>query len=255
MGTLSRVHIYNYAKTRGRNEDCLGWFWNIWLVYWARPCSQRLLVSEFQYMAVGLWVMDLTFLRLSVLIWKLETVRGLTKKADWCGDVKDALPVENLEQHLADSRHSKNAATTFADVTWPFGACLHLFLASWSINNQELLLHNGMRHALECYRWASWVSLGLILRAWENGLPILNRSCRTFLENKIEPGSNGLLLCRCSTKGNFNYWGKIHFHSDSLTCGLGDKTLKNCGDKSSESKWLVEEFASCLLQNSIHLEL
>lgn len=107
MGTLSRVHIYNYAKTRGRNEDCLGRFWNIWLVYWARPCSQRLLVSEFQYMAVGLWAMDLTFLGLSVLIWKLETVRGLTKKADWRGDVKDALPVENLEQHLADSRHSK----------------------------------------------------------------------------------------------------------------------------------------------------
>ena len=36
MGTLSRVHIYNYAKTTGRNEDCLGWFWNIRLVYWAQ---------------------------------------------------------------------------------------------------------------------------------------------------------------------------------------------------------------------------
>ena len=120
---------------------------------------------------------------------------------------------------------------------------------------KSFLLHNGMRHALEFYRWASCVSLSLILRAWEDGLPILNHSCRTFLEKRIELSSSGFLLCRCSTKGNFNYWGKIRFHSDSLTCGLGDKTLKNCGDKSSESKWLVEEFASCLLQNSIHLEL
>ena len=50
-----------------------------------------------------------------------------------------------------------------------------------------------------------------------------------------------------STKGNSNYSEKINFQSDSLTHGLRDKILQKCGDQSSENKWLVEEFASCLL--------
>lgn len=47
----------------------------------------------------------------------------------------------------------------------------------------------------------------------------------------------------------------MHFQSDSLTRGLGDKNLKKCGAKSSENESLVEELACCLLQSSILLEL
>lgn len=57
-----------------------------------------------------------------------------------------------------------------------------------------------------------------------------------------------------STQGNSRE-GNMHFQSDSLTRGLGDKNLKKCGAKSSENESLVEELACCLLQSSILLEL
>lgn len=57
-----------------------------------------------------------------------------------------------------------------------------------------------------------------------------------------------------STQGNSRE-ANMHFQSDSLTRGLGDKNLKKCGAKSSENESLVEELACCLLQSSILLEL
>lgn len=53
-----------------------------------------------------------------------------------------------------------------------------------------------------------------------------------------------------SSKSNAECWEKINV----LTRRFQEKSLQNHRDKSSENKWLVEEFAFCLLQYSIVLE-
>lgn len=58
----------------------------------------------------------------------------------------------------------------------------------------------------------------------------------------MDPGS--------SSKSNSDYWEKINF----LTREFQEKSFQNHRDKSSENKWLVEEFAFCPLQYSIVLE-
>lgn len=82
MGTLSKFIFIIMPRQQAEMGTVLGGSGTYDWFIGHRPCSQRLLVSEFQYMAVGLWAMDLTFPCLGVLIWKLETVRGLTKRAD-----------------------------------------------------------------------------------------------------------------------------------------------------------------------------
>jgi hypothetical protein len=88
----------------------------------------------------------------------------------------------------------------------------------------------------------------------------LSYPCGNVPREKIESNSLWVMVfysINVATRRNSNHWEKTNFLSHSLTYRLREKIFvkKNHRDTSSENQWLVEEFAFCLLQNSIVLKL